>query len=298
MLNNVQKNNIMNAKRGKYVVTFFGILIVLLTFCIVLFIAFKGSLTFIKDGNTIFDFIFSSEWAPDKDSPSYGVFVFISGSIMISILALLISTPLSLSLAIFMTIISPTIGKRIIQPAIEIFVGIPSVVYGWLGLSILVPLIKDYFGGVGFSVLAGGIVLSIMILPTITAISADSFKSLPRDYREASFALGATRWQTIRKVLLPAALPGVLTGLVLGLARAFGEALAVQMVIGNSPIFPKNMLNPTATMTSIITVDMGNTVDGTPWNNALWTMALILLGVSFLFIVLIRIIGKMGWNKE
>lgn len=193
-----------------------------------------------------------------------------------------------------MTEISPRIGNKVLQPVIEIFVGIPSVVYGWVGLSVIVPFVRNYFSGHGFSVLAGGLVLAIMILPTITSVAADSFKRLPNDYKEASLALGATRWQTISKVLLPAAFPGILTGIVLGLARAFGEALAVQMVIGNSIAIPGSILDSTTTLTSIITMDMGNTPSGSIWNNALWTMALLLLMISFLFIVLIRKIGVKG----
>jgi phosphate transport system permease protein len=179
-------------------------------------------------------------------------------------------------------------------PAIELFVGIPSVVYGWIGLSVLVPFIRKGVGGLGFSVLAGGIVLTIMIFPTIASIAADTLRVLPIEYREASYALGATRWQTIRKALLPAAMPGILTGVILGLARAFGEALAVQMVIGNSIRFPGGILDSTTTLTSIITMDMGNTIQGSVWNNALWSMALLLLLISFVFILLIRKISSRG----
>jgi phosphate transport system permease protein len=157
-----------------------------------------------------------------------------------------------------------------------------------------VPFIKRSFGGLGFSLLAGALVLAVMIFPTIASIAADSLRALPGDYKEASYALGATRWQTIRRVILPAAAPGILTGIVLGLARAFGEALAVQMVIGNSIRLPKSLLDPTINLTSIITLDMGNTVTGTPWNNALWSMALLLLLITFAFIILIHKIGSKG----
>ena len=172
--------------------------------------------------------------------------------------------------------------------------GIPSVVYGWVGLCVLVPFIKKSFGGLGFSLLAGSLALAVMIFPTITSIAADSLRSLPGEFKEASYALGATRWQTIRRVILPAAAPGILTGIVLGLARAFGEALAVQMVIGNSIRLPKSILDPTTNLTSIITMDMGNTVTGTPWNNALWSMALLLLLITFAFIIVIHKIGSKG----
>jgi len=181
-----------------------------------------------------------------------------------------------------------------LQPALELFVGIPSVVYGWIGFSVLLPFIKSGFGGIGFSMLAGILVLSVMILPTIASISADAVKVVPKNYLEASYGLGATRWQTISRVIVPAAKGGILTGIVLGLARAFGEALAVQMVIGNSIKFANGILSPTSTLTSILTMDMGNTVSGTPWNDALWSLALLLLVISFTFILIIRAIGKRG----
>jgi len=140
-------------------------------------------------------------------------------------------------------------------------------------------------------------VLTIMVLPTITSVSTDAIKSLPWEIREASYALGATRWQTIRKVVLPAAKPGILTAVVLGLARAFGEALAVQMVIGNSPSLPFSFLKPMSTITSIITMDMANTVTGSTWNNALWSLALLLLLISFGFILIIRLVGRRSMYK-
>lgn len=278
---------------GKMYATICGLIIIILTISIVFFIASKGLATFTANHVSIIDFLFSNVWAPDNPGkPQVGAAIFIAGSILVALFAILVSTPLGVSAAIFMTEISPEFGQKFLRPCIELFVGIPSVVYGWVGLSVLVPFLRGTVGGLGFSVLAGGIVLAIMIFPTIVSISADSIKSLPQDFREASYALGGTRWQTIRKVLIPAGLPGILTGVVLGLARAFGEALAVQMVIGNSIRFPDGLLDPTTTLTSIITMDMGNTVQGSVWNNALWSMALLLLLISFVFILLIRRISS------
>ena len=286
---------------GKYVVTFFGLFLIVLTICLVAFIATKGLATFFNNGVSPLEFLFSTVWKPDRDpskgGPAIGALIFITGSVLVSLIALLMSTPFSVSIAIFMTEISPKLGKKILQPAIEVFVGIPSVVYGWVGLSILVPFIRSNFGGLGFSLLAGSLVLCIMIFPTIASVSADAIRAIPRDYHEASLALGATRWQTIRRVIIPSATPGILTGVVLGLARAFGEALAVQMVLGNTVRIPHSLLDSTVNMTSIITMDMGNTAMGTVWNNALWSMAFLLLIMSFLFIVLIHRIGKKGDSK-
>ena len=282
---------------GRGMSTLCGIIIVVLTLSIILFIASKGLSTFTKNNYSLMDFLFSTEWNPEGAKPKLGAGIFIVGSTLVSIGAVLISAPIGVALAVFMHYISPGLGKKIIQPSLELFVGIPSVVYGWIGISVLLPIIKAGFGGIGFSLLAGIIVLSIMILPTIASISSDAIKIVPRDYVEASYGLGATRWQTVSRVVVPAAKNGIFTGIVLGLARAFGEALAVQMVIGNSIKLAGGLLKPTSTLTSILTMDMGNTVAGSAWNNALWSMALLLLVISFVFILIIRAIGKRGEIK-
>src|SRR5699024_5853143 len=198
--------------------------------------------------------------------------------------------PLGIGTAIFMVEIAPSWGKRILQPVIELLVGIPSVVYGFIGLAVLVPFIRNTFedASTGFSLLTGTVVLSVMILPTITTIATEAMDALPHSLREGSYALGATRWQTIWRVLIPAALPALLTAVVLGMARAFGEALAVQMVIGNVRDLPQSLLDPAATLTTIITLNMGHTTYGSVENNTLWSMGLILLIISFLFILIIR----------
>ncbi|AJA48193.1 phosphate ABC transporter, permease protein PstC [Clostridium pasteurianum DSM 525 = ATCC 6013] len=269
-----------------------GLLIVVLTLSIIFFVASKGIRIFTKDHYSIIDFIFGSNWKPDAEKPQFGASIFIVGSTFVSIGAVIISAPISIALAVFMNLISPKLGEKVLQPALELFVGIPSVVYGWVGVILLVPFIRSIGGGVGFSLIAGMIVLSIMILPTIASISSDAIKTIPKDYIEASYGLGATRWQTIYKVIIPASKNGILTGVVLGIARAFGEALAVQMVIGNTLKFADKLTSPTVTLTSILTMSISNTVDNTPWNDALWSIALILLLISFVFILLIRFIAK------
>ncbi|HCC00912.1 MAG TPA: phosphate ABC transporter permease subunit PstC [Ruminococcaceae bacterium] len=287
---------------GRTIVTILGIFIAVITVIIGIFLCVHGISTFTQYHHSIFEFLFSSNWHPADNytgGGQVGAAIFIFGSISICFFALAIATPFSLAAAIFMVEISPKMGKKLLQPAIEIFVGIPSVVYGWVGLLVLVPFIKRIFHlQYGFSVLAGAIVLAVMIFPTITTISADAIRHVPAAYKEASYGLGATRWQLICKVILPSALPGILTGVILGLARAFGEALAVAMVIGKMQVFPKNILSPTVNLTSEIAADMGNTAQGGEYNSALWTMALLLLIISFVFIMVVRIIGKRGAERS
>lgn len=287
---------------GRAVVTIFGIFIIVLTLAISAFLFYKGIATFTTYKHSVFEFLFSSVWKPADDfkgGGQVGAAIFIFGSIAICLLALLIATPFSLAAAIFMTEISPRLGRKILQPAVEIFVGIPSVVYGWVGLSVLVPAIAAVFHlKYGFSVLAGAIVLSVMIFPSITSVSADAIRSVPDEYREASRGLGSTRWQLIRRVVLPTAMPGILTGVILGLTRAFGEALAVAMVIGKMKAFPKGLLSPTYNLTAAIAADMGGAANGGEYSSALWTMALLLLLISFLFILAVRAIARKGERKR
>lgn len=292
------KDRFLSEYLGRSFSVFCGFFIVMLTLVIIAFLFKKGTNTFVKDGYSIWKFLFSSVWKPDIEiengGPKFGALTFILGSTFVSVGSVIISAPVAIILSVYINIISPKLGVKMVQPAMELFVGIPSVVYGFIAISLLIPFLKLINGGIGFSLLAGIIVLSIMILPTITSISSDAIKTIPKDYVEASLALGATRFQTIIKVIVPAAKSGILTGTVLGIARAFGEALAVQMVIGNSLGLPNGLFGTTSTLTSILTMDMANTIDGTPWNNALWSLALVLLIISFLFILLIRFIGKRG----
>ncbi|MBT2656670.1 phosphate ABC transporter permease subunit PstC [Bacillus sp. ISL-18] len=287
------KNRMDGEVRGKILVLLCAVIMISATISITIFLGTKGLQSFIKNGVNFIEFLTSVHWNPtDKANPEYGVLPFIFGSFAVTFLSAIVAAPLGIGGAIFMTEIAPSWGRKILQPIIELLVGIPSVVYGFIGLTVLVPFIREHVGGLGFSLLSGTIVLSIMILPTITTIATDAMSSLPKSLREGSYALGATRWQTIRKVLIPAALPTLLTAVVLGMARAFGEALAVQMVIGNVRDIPTSLLDASATLTTIITLNMGHTTYGSVENNTLWSMGLILLVMSFAFILLIRYLSS------
>lgn len=289
---------------GRGIVTASGFFIIALTLAIGVFLIVQGTGTFTKYHHSILEFLFSSEWAPVDSvaggTGKVGCAIYIAGSLMTCGLALLMVTPFAVGAAVFMTEIAPKAGTKIFQPAIEMFVGIPSVVYGWIGLTVLVPFIRDTFHARmgGYSVLAASIVLAIMIFPTITTVAADSIRSIPQYYRKAAYGLGSTRWQVIYRIVLPAAKSGILTGIILGLARAFGEALAVAMVIGKTRAFPKNILSPTNNLTAAIAADMGNSASGGEQNMALWTMALLLFMISMLFIFIIHRIDAAGKKKE
>jgi phosphate transport system permease protein len=168
-------------------------------------------------------------------------------------------------------------------------VGIPSVVYGWLGLTLLVPIIREHTSSAsGFSLAGAGVVLAIMILPTVISLSEDAFNSLPPSLKEGSLALGATRLQTIMRVLLPSASSGLAVALILGIARAVGETLAIQLVIGNATAFPAGIFGPTATLTTVIVGEMPSATEGSLQEHALFSMAFLLLIIAMILILLVR----------
>ncbi|WP_231574929.1 phosphate ABC transporter permease subunit PstC [Paenibacillus sp. FSL R7-0273] len=277
---------------GRIYMSFCVLLLIVIIVSMVYFVASKGLANFISGRVSLTDFLFGTKWAPEAATPSFGALPFISGSFLVTLLAALIASPLSICAALFMTEIVPGWGKKLLQPVIELLSGIPSVVYGFVGLSVIVPFLRDTFPGQGIGVAAGALVLSVMILPTITSVAADALSSLPQNLKESSFALGATRWQTISRVILPTTMPAIMTGVVLGMARAFGEALAVQMVIGNAPFVPRSLFESASTLTSVITLSMGNTTMGSTLNNALWSMALVLMLMTFVFVLLVRMLER------
>jgi len=200
-------------------------------------------------------FLLGQDWYPGEKS--FGLLPMILGSLAVTFGALVIGVPLGLACAVFLTEFSSRRLRRVLKPVIELLAGIPSVVYGFIGVVILVPFIRATLGGPGLSVLAASIILGIMILPTIISISIDSLQAVPRSYREGSIALGTTRWQTTRMVMVPAARSGIIASIVLGMGRAIGETMAVIMVAGNAVSIPGSPLSPVRTLTSNIALEMG-----------------------------------------
>jgi len=201
------------------------------------------------------NFMLGTEWAPT--SGQFGILSMIAGSLSVTLGALLLGVPLGLAVAILTVEFAPPAAMRILRPAIQLLAGIPSVIYGFIGLLVLVPFIRQVFGGPGLSILAGSIVLGIMILPNVVSISEDAIRAVPRSYREGALALGATRWQTIWRVVLPAARSGIIASIVLAMGRAVGETMAVIMVVGNALEMPNSILDATTTLTSNIGLEMG-----------------------------------------
>jgi phosphate transport system permease protein len=220
---------------------------------IALFIFKEGVPIMIKTG--IGHFIFGRVWQPLEGQ--FGIYPFIAGSIWVTIGALILGVPFGVACATFLAEFAPRALVNFLKPAIELLAGIPSVVYGFMGVVWLAPLIREYLGGPGLSILAASCVLAVMILPTIVGVSIDAIQAVPKSYKEGSLALGATDWQTAWRVILPAARSGILAGVILGMGRAVGETMAVIMIAGNATQIPHSMLDSVRTLTANIAMEMG-----------------------------------------
>lgn len=221
---------------------------------LIAFFIFSEGMPFLVRNN-IFTFLTSSDWLPQEGK--FGIFPMIVGSIWVTLGALLIGVPLGVACAVCLVEFSSERIRNIVKPVIELLAGIPSVVYGFIGLMVLVPYVRMHLGGSGMSVLTAALVLGIMILPTIISISVDALSSVPVTYKEGSIALGATLWQTVTMVLLPAAKSGILAGVILGMGRAVGETMAVIMITGNAIKIPGSVLDSSRTLTANIAMEMG-----------------------------------------
>ena len=229
----------------------------------------------------LFDFLMGRQWKPNNNI--YGILPMILGSIYVTAGAIVIGVPIGILVAVFMTRFCPKWLYKILKPAVDLLAGIPSVVYGFFGLMVIVPLIRDLFGGSGTSMLAASIVLGIMILPTIISVSESAIRAVPESYYEGSLALGASHERSVFRVVLPAAASGVMAGVILGVGRAIGETMAVIMVAGNQAALPRGLFSGVRTMTANIVLEMGYAAD--LHREALIATAVVL----FVFILIINV---------
>lgn len=277
-------------RQQRHVVNYSWMLVSLLLVAFLPFLLFSvlyfKSFLLLRDF-TIGDLIFSSSWHPSKGE--FGFYPFIVGSIWVTLIAILISTPICLLTAINVTQYAKKRFLRVMHPVIDILAGLPSVVYGVWGILVIVPFISRYLGpwlGVktmGYSILAGSFVLSIMIIPFILNIIIEIFRTIPMELKEAALSLGSTKWQMVKHVLLRKALPGIIAAVGFGLARAFGETMAVLMVVGNVVKVPKNVFDPGYTLPALIANNYGEVLSIPQYDSALMFAALLLLLVSLFF---------------
>lgn len=246
--------------------------------CVFLFANGLPAIGKIGPGN----FLLGETWRPGNDL--YGIFPMIVGSIYVTAGAILIGMPIGLLTTIYLARFAKPKMRRILQPGVELLAGIPSVVYGFFGVVVLVPFIRNQFGGKGFSMLAACFLLGIMILPTIITVSESAIRAVPESYYEGALALGATHERSVFRVIFPAARSGVTAGVILGIGRAIGETMAVIMVAGNQPRMPEGILRGLRTMTANIVIEMGYAAD--LHREALIATAVVL----FVFILIINLL--------
>ena len=242
----------------------------------------------LKEGISLFktaslkDFLLGKFWYPISEPPRFGILPLIMGSLWVTFGAVLISVPLGLGCAIFIGEIVPRGLRDYLKSAVELLAAIPSVVLGFVGLVTLVPLVRHLFGlRSGLNVLSGSIMLAFMAMPTIVSIIEDALNAVPKSYRDGSLALGATRWQTIYRVVVRAASSGIVAGVMLGIGRVIGETMAVMMITGNAAILPQSFFDPARTMTATIAAEMGEAVQGSPHYFALFAIGIVLFLITF-----------------
>jgi len=257
-----------------------GLIVVVFVFLIFLFLL-KDSLSLFRQ-YPLHRFLFGTAWLPISDPPQFGVVPLLLGSIYVTFWAILICVPLGVGSAMFIAEVAPPQQTTVLKSMVEILASIPSVVLGFLGIIWLAPVLRDTFHlSTGMCGLTGSLLLAFMALPTIISISEDALTGVPRTYREAAFGLGATRWQTLWRIVLPSASSGILAAVMLGIGRVVGETMVVLMVTGNAPVIPRSILQPLRTLTATIAGEMGETVGGSDHYYALFAVGLVLFAITF-----------------
>ncbi|HEY74421.1 MAG: phosphate ABC transporter permease subunit PstC [Chloroflexi bacterium] len=258
-----------------------GVLVILFLALIFLFLLREGGATFFEA--SLRDLL-RTRWYPNEEQ--FGLLPLVLGSLMVTLGAAVVSLPLGLLTAVFIAEVAPRWVREILKPFIEVLAGIPSVVLGFLGMLVISPLIREHLGApTGLTALSGSVMLGYMALPTIISVAEDALDAVPKSYRDAALALGATRWQTIWRVTVPAARSGILTAMMLGIGRAIGETMAVMMVTGNAarmPLTLNSFLMPVRTMTATIAAEMGEVAQGSTHYHVLFAIGLVLFLVTFL----------------
>ena len=269
----------------KYILLFFALSSIIFLTGIVIVLFREGLPIFEKVG--ILNFIFGREWYPTYEPSSFGILPLLSASLLVTFGSMLFAVPIGLASSVYISYILPKKIKNFVKPAIELLAGIPSVIYGLFGMKILGPYLKDIFDlPTGLTALTASIMLGIMALPTIVSLSEDAITSVPKRYRDASLALGGTRWETISKIIMPTASSGIVTAVILGMGRAIGETMTVLMVAGGAAAMPTSFLKPVRPMTATIAAEMGEAPVGSEHYQALFGIAIILFIITLSFNVI------------
>lgn len=284
----------MNSKKEKFIKLIFTVLAFssLLFLLGIIIVLFKESFPILKEINFT-DFIFGKSWYPTHEPAEFGIMPLILGSFWVTFGAMIVCVPLGIGSAIYINEIASFRQKQILKPAIEILAGIPSIVYGFFGMLIVAPLLQRIFNiPTGLCAFTASLVLGIMAIPTVTSLSEDALSFVPKSFKEASYALGANRWQTLVKVVIPASMSAISTSVILGMSRIVGETMTVLMVSGGSAVIPKSIFDPVRPMTSTIAAEMGESAVGSQHYHALFAIALILFLITLIFNIAAEHISK------
>jgi phosphate transport system permease protein len=233
---------------------------------------------------SIQDFLFGTQWYPTSGNPRFGILPLITASVAVTLLASVFAVPLSLSIAVYLSELASNRVREIVKPAIEIIASIPSVIIGFFGMVVMAPFLQKQFDlDTGLNLFNAALMLGFMAIPTIASISEDAISSVPVSLKEASYALGANRWQTIFHITLPAALSGIWTATILGISRVIGETMVVLMVAGGAAIMPNSLFDPVRPLTSNIAAEMAEAPVGGSHYHALFAIGIILFIITFIF---------------
>jgi len=258
-----------------------GITSIIFVVLIFVFLAREGFSLFKRV--SVFDFLLGQDWYPISEPAKFGILPMILGSLAVTLGATLISVPLGIASAVYIAEVASPRIKEILKTGIEILAAIPSVVIGFIGMTTLVPFSKNALNlPTGLTAFSGSVTLAFMAIPTIVSIAEDALTAVPVKYKEAALALGATRWQSIRRVILPAASSGIMAAIMLGIGRVIGETMAVMMVTGNAAQIPQSLFVPVRTLTATIAAEMGETVQGSDHYFALFAIGIVLFIITFI----------------
>lgn len=290
--------------KDKYIKLFFTILAFSSLFFLVgiVILLFRESLPLFKSVS-LGDFLLGTSWYPTAEEAEFGILPLLAASFQVTLGALLVCVPLGVGSALYIHELAGPGQRAVLKPCIEILASIPSVVFGFFGMAVAAPFLQKAFGlPTGLCALTASFILGIMAVPTVCSIAEDALSSVPAGFREASYAVGADRWQTLIGVILPAAGSGISTAIILGMSRAIGETMTVLMVAGGAAVMPKSFLEPVRPMTATIAAEMGEAVTGSLHYNALFSLGLVLFLITFVFNIAAEIVSrrfriKLGLNR-
>jgi phosphate transport system permease protein len=288
----------LSAKARRFKENVYKWIFAILAFASLLFLVGITITLFIEGGPIFkevpfFKFIFGKAWYPTHEDAEFGILPLILGSLWVTVGAVFVCVPLGVGSALFINELAPRKLKAFLKPLLELLAGIPSIVYGFFGMVVVAPFLQELLNlPVGLTAATGSLILGVMATPTVASISEDALSFVPKSFREASYAVGANRWQTLTRVIIPAAGSGISTSIILGMSRAVGETMTVLMVCGGAAVIPHTFFQPVRPMTATIAAEMGEAVFGSTHYHSLFAIGLVLFFMTLFFNVIAELISR------